>query len=331
MLSEYDYFLPREFIAQRPIEDRDLSRLMVLKQNGIEHAKYRNLQGYLEPGDVLVLNDSRVLAARLRGRKTTGGSVEALILGERDGVAECLIRGKNLRAGVLMDFGAGKARIVGKHNGKYLLEFDAPLYEIMAEVGEIPLPPYVKAEAIDGQRYQTVYARVPGSIAAPTAGLHFTRSLLERLKEKGVGIVQITLHVGAATFAPVRVGDPSQHEVEPEYFEIGEESARAINEAKAEGRRVIVVGTTTLKALESAAENGGVRSMYGWSNLFIHPPYGFNFKADALITNFHLPKSAPLMLVCAYAGRERIMRAYELAISEGYRFYSFGDAMLCFG
>lgn len=332
MLPDYDYALPSEHIAQRPLEIRDASRLMILKREGIDHVRYRDLQEYLMPGDVLVVNDSRVLAARLRGKKATGGSVEALVLGEREGAVECLLRGKNLRSGAVIDFGVSRAKIASRENGKCIMEFDAPLREIIDAAGEIPLPPYIKKNDIDGERYQTVYARVPGSIAAPTAGLHFTKELLEKLEGKDIEIVPITLHVGPATFAPVRVQDPSEHIVEPEYFEVSEGSARTINEAKAEGRRVIAVGTTTLKALESAAdESGRLQALKGRSDLFIHPLHNFKFKADGLVTNFHLPKSPPLMLVCAYAGRERIMHAYEIAIGEGYRFYSFGDAMLCFG
>ncbi len=332
MLSDYDYALPKELIAQRPLEVRDASRLMVLTPREIEHARYRDLENYLVSGDVLVINDSRVLAARLRGRKATGGRVEALVLGEKEGMAECLLRGKNLRAGAVMDFGVAKARIAGSDDGKYFVEFDRPTKEVMAAVGEIPLPHYIKEKLTDRERYQTVYARAPGSIAAPTAGLHFTDSLLERLKRRGVELVPITLHIGAATFAPINAQDLRKHRVEPEYFEVSEGGARAINEAKAERRRVIVVGTTTLKALESAANGtGAVHPTKGWSDLFIHPPQNLNFGADAFLTNFHLPKSSPLLLVCAYAGRERIMNAYELAVREGYRFYSFGDAMLCFG
>ncbi len=332
MLSEYDYPLPESLIAQEPLKDRSSSRLMVLSQDGIEHKRFHEIADYLKRGDVLVVNDTKVVPARIRGKKKTGGRVEALILGGEGRKRGCLLKGKNIHEGTLLEFEGHLAKVLGKEDGRYLVEFEDDPQVVLDELGEMPTPPYIKKELLDGERYQTVYSRRQGALAAPTAGLHFTEKLLGELHDRGVGVVRLTLHIGIGTFTPVRVADLSKHRMEAEYFEISDDSARAINRAKGEGRSVIVVGTSTLKALETASGGDGtVSPCSGYSDLFIHPPHRFKFEAEGLITNFHLPRSTLLMLVCAYAGRDRIMRAYEEAVGMGYRFFSFGDVMLIFG
>lgn len=305
--------------------------MMVLDGNRVEHRRFHELVELLEDGDVLVVNDTRVIPAKILGKKETGGRVEALLVEGDSDVWKCLLRGKKIRRGTNIYFGRSRARVLSRENGRYLLKFDDDPRVLMEKIGEMPIPPYIKESLRDGERYQTVYSRAPGSLAAPTAGLHFTGELLEQLKRKGVELVTLTLHISIGTFAPMKVDDPTQHSMDKEYYEICPRTARIINDAKRQGQRVILVGTTTMKAIESATDNGIVRPSSGYSDLFIYPPYRFKFKADGLITNFHLPRSTLLMLVCAYAGRERILMAYGEAVRRGYRFFSFGDVMLIIG
>jgi S-adenosylmethionine:tRNA ribosyltransferase-isomerase len=320
---DYDYDLPRELIAQQPASPRSSARLMVLSPRGIEHRLFRELPEYLEKGDALVLNNTKVLPARLRGRKATGGRVEVTLLRELGEQRwRCLVKGRVGSEAEVYFPGGAVGRVIKGSEGYEIVFEGCDARELMLRQGEPPLPPYVKSR-VPLERYQTVYARVPGSIAAPTAGLHFTPGLLRKIKEKGVKIAYVTLHIGLGTFAPVRTR-VEEHRMEPEYYVIDEENAQVINEAE----RVIAVGTTTVKTLESASRNGEVSPASGWSDLFIYPPYRFRARIHGLITNFHLPKSTVLMLVCAYAGRDRIFKAYREAVKLGYRFYSFGDAML---
>ncbi len=331
-LCEFDYSLPKELIAQSPIEPRDASRLMVVG-NDIKHRYFRDITDYLEKGDTLVLNDSRVIPAKLKGKKSTGGHVEALVISKSRGGYECLIQGKNIREGTQIYFGELEATVleVKKDNSgaRYLVEFNCNgnLNSILEKTGEAPLPPYIKQKLDDRERYQTVYARKNGSIAAPTAGLHFTEGLLDRIKKKDVSIAYVTLHVSPGTFTSVKVEDIEKHIMEPEYISVNKKNADIINSTEG---KLIAAGTTTAKTLESSCVNGRIIAMENFSRLFIYPPYRFRSRIDALITNFHLPKSTLLMLVSAFAGRERLLTAYSEAISNSYRFYSFGDAMLVF-
>jgi len=327
-LSDYDYSLPKELIAQEPLKDRSKSRLMVLFKDKIEHRRFFEVVEYLNKGDTLVINDSKVIPAKLKGRKPTGGKIEVLLLKEIEKNAwECLIKGKNLREGTKLIFKDIEGKII-KRDRKFVVEFNVEdMRAYLEKHGEMPLPPYIKKELKEKNRYQTIYARKEGSVAAPTAGLHFSKELLNEIRKKGINIAPITLHVSIGTFAPVRSQDITKHKMEAEYFEISKESAEIINKTKG---KVIAVGTTVVKALESSSRNGEVVPLHGWSDLFIYPPYEFKSPIKALITNFHLPKSTLLMLVCAFAGRERIFKAYRQAIAEKYRFYSFGDAMLIF-
>lgn len=326
-LVDFDYHLPKKLIAQSPIVPRNSSSLMVLNGRGVEHRKFYNLVDYLEEGDVLVVNESRVLPARLFGRKKTGGKVDCLIVKREGKEALCLLRGKNIDAGTEISFegGALSGLVKEKLNDKFLVEFDSknPL-KILNCIGRPPTPPYIK-KAARMKQYQTVYAKRDGSIAAPTAGLHFTEGLLKELEEKGVKIASVTLHIGPGTFASVKVNEIRRHRMEPEYFEIDRKDASQINNRKG---GLVAVGTTTVKALESACDDSGtVHPASGWSDLFIYPRYKFKAPIDAFLTNFHLPKSTLLMLVCAYAGKDEIFNAYQTAIKKRYRFYSFGDAM----
>ena len=340
-LEAYDYHLPPEQIAQEGVEPRDMARLMVVYREGpfrVAHKRVRDLPEFLRPGDVLVFNESKVIPARLLARKPTGGKVEILLVRERSpGLWEALLgparkappgtRLLLLSPKDLAPVPGLQAEVVAvEEDGVRLLRFQGDLVAHLEEVGEVPLPPYITAK-IPMERYQTVYARRPGSVAAPTAGLHFTPELLERLREMGVELRFLTLHVGPGTFRPVK-GDPEKHEMHAEPYAIPEEVAEAVNRAKAEGRRVVAVGTTVVRALESAYREGvGVVAGEGETRLFIRPPYTFKV-VDALFTNFHLPRSTLLMLVAAFLGRERTLEAYRLAVAEGYRFYSLGDAML---
>ncbi|MCZ7380722.1 MAG: tRNA preQ1(34) S-adenosylmethionine ribosyltransferase-isomerase QueA [Candidatus Methanoperedens sp.] len=331
-LSDFDYNLPKELIAQSPIEPRDSSRLMVLGKN-IEHRRFSDIVEYFEEGDTLVLNDSRVIPAKLQGKKSTGGHVEALVVSKSSAGYECLIQGKNIHEGTKLHFGELEATVLEvrktPNTNKYLVDFNSNgnLNDILEKIGEAPLPPYIKKKLDDKSRYQTVYSREKGSIAAPTAGLHFTGHLLDRIKEKGVSIAYVTLHVGLGTFTPVKAHEIEDHNMEPEYVSVSSGNAEIINKTKG---KLIAAGTTTVKALESSCVDGKIAAHDGFSRLFIHPPYGFKSNIDAIITNFHLPKSTLLMLVSAFAGRERLISAYNEAISQSYRFYSFGDAMLVF-
>lgn len=334
--SDFTYELPEELIAQTPIAKRDASRLMVLdKQSGeIEHRHFYDLPRYLRAGDCLVLNDSRVIPARLFGVRPGGGVTEIILLRDLgDKRWECLCRpGKKTRVGNTITFGNGELSAVVedvREDGNRVLrfEYEGIFLEILDRLGQMPLPPYIKTQLEDKERYQTVYSREPGSAAAPTAGLHFTSELLEEIRAMGVKVCFVTLHVGLGTFRPVKVENIEEHDMHSEYCTIGAETAAAINETKANGGRVIAVGTTSCRTLESFAnEDGTMKAASGWTNIFIYP--GYRFKCiDALVTNFHLPGSTLVMLVSALAGREHILHAYETAVREKYRFFSFGDAM----
>ena len=332
--SDFDYHLPESSIAQTPIEPRDSSRLLVLHRDtgNLEHRIFRDVGDYLRSGDLLVLNQTRVIPARIYARKETGGRVELLLLRRRDELTwEALVGGKGLRVGKIIKVEDGpQAEIIELLNGsERLIKFSQPIEPYFSKVGNVPLPPYIHEKLSDPERYQTVYAREPGSAAAPTAGLHFTPRLLEKLQSKGVKIAYVTLHVGLDTFAPVTEDDPEEHVIHTEWCELPQETADLINQTKQAGGKVIAVGTTSVRTLESAAAVGrdGIPPYEGPTSLFILPGYEFKV-VDVMITNFHLPKSTLLMLVSAFADREKILETYEAAIKEGYRFYSFGDAML---
>ena len=335
--KDFYFDLPEELIAQTPIAQRDASRLLVLnKENGAwEHRHFFDLPGYLQAGDCLILNNSRVLPARLLGNRLPGGGAcEVLLLIDRgENIWECLVRpGKKMRVGAKVSF--GESELVGEvveelPGGNRLVKFsyEGIFLEVLDRLGKMPLPPYIKAELQDRERYQTVYSKVNGSAAAPTAGLHFTPELLAQLKEMGVNIGYVTLHVGLGTFRPVKEDEITNHEMHSEYCVIPQETADLINETKRRGGRVICVGTTSCRTIESwAGEDGTMRASAGWTNIFIYP--GYRFKVlDALVTNFHLPESTLIMLVSALAGRKETLAAYEEAVKERYRFFSFGDAM----
>jgi S-adenosylmethionine:tRNA ribosyltransferase-isomerase len=334
-LSEFDYKLPKHLIAQRPKEPRDSSRLMVLRKDRIEHKTFRDFVDYLKEGDILVLNDSRVLPARLMGKKETGGKVDLLLVEKRkENIWICLISGKNIKVGSKLILGGGSLNGIVRQKlegGKFEVEFQfkGDLYKKINDIGVMPTPPYIKKILKEPEIYQTIYARKDGSIAAPTAGLHFTDSFLEILRSKGIEILSITLHISIGTFLPVKSEDVLNHKMDPEYFIIEPAVANKINQAKNNGKRIFAVGTTTVKTLESACnEKGEVAKLEGKSDLFIFPGYEFKFGLNGLLTNFHLPKSTLIMLVSAYAGRDNILNAYKDAIENSYRFYSFGDAML---
>jgi len=331
--SDFDYHLPESSIAQTPLELRDSSRLLVLhrKTGGLEHRIFNEIGEYLNPGDLLVLNQTRVIPARIYARKATGGKVELLLLRKKNGrIWECLVGGKRLRVGTTMTVEDGpQAEIIQMLNGsERLVKFSEPVEPYFPKIGNVPLPPYIHEKLSDPERYQTVYAREPGSAAAPTAGLHFTPRLLDELQIKGVKIAYVTLHVGLDTFAPVNEENPEEHKIHTEWCELPQQTADAINVTKAAGGKVIAVGTTSVRTLESAAVGQNAILPYtGPTSLYILPGYQFKVM-DAMITNFHLPKSTLIMLVSAFAGREKILETYETAIKAGYRFYSFGDAML---
>jgi S-adenosylmethionine:tRNA ribosyltransferase-isomerase len=336
--SDFDYNLPEASIAQTPLEPRDSSRLLVLHRDTgkLEHRIFREIGDYLRPGDLLVLNQTRVIPARIYARKETGGRVELLLLRRRDELTwEALVGGKGMRIGKSISVVDGpRAEIVDVLEGaERLIRFSEPIEPYFSRVGNVPLPPYIHEKLNDPERYQTVYAREPGSAAAPTAGLHFTPRLLEELQARGVKVAYVTLHVGLDTFAPVTEENPQEHKIHSEWCELPTETADLINQTKQAGGRIIPVGTTSVRTLESAANlqsqvsNHQVSPFVGPTSLFILPGYQFGV-VDAMITNFHLPKSTLLMLVSAFAGREKILETYKIAIREGYRFYSFGDAML---
>ena len=334
--TDFDYHLPESSIAQTPSEPRDSSRLLVLHREtgALEHKIFRDIKAYLKAGDLLVLNQTRVIPARIFAQKETGGKVELLLLRRRDELTwEALVGGKGLRVGKKVGVENGpQAEIMEILEGsERLIKFSEPIEPYFPKVGNIPLPPYIHEKLSDPERYQTVFAKEMGSAAAPTAGLHFTPQLLEELKEQGVKIAYVTLHVGLDTFAPVTEDDPEEHKIHTEWCELPQETADAINAAKQAGGRVVAVGTTSVRTLESAAQlttdhRPLTTAFIGPTNIFILPGYQFKM-VDAMITNFHLPKSTLIMLVSAFAGREKILSAYETAIKEGYRFYSFGDAM----
>ncbi len=331
------YDLPESSIAQFPVEPRDTSRLMVLDKGSldIEHKHFYDVIDYLNPGDVLVVNDTRVIPARLLGERVpSGGACEIFLLKQLAPKKwETLVRpGKKLKPGAKVSFGGGKliATIAETTEaGGRIVEFECEgsFEAALDALGEMPLPPYIHEKLTDKERYQTVYARAEGSAAAPTAGLHFTPELMDKIRAKGVEIVPVLLHVGLGTFRPVKAEDIKDHEMHSEYFEVTEEAAEKVNAAKARGNRVIAVGTTSVRTLESAAENGKLMAKKGNTNIFIFPGYEYQL-VDALITNFHLPGSTLIMLVSALYGREKTLTAYETAVKEGYRFYSFGDAMI---
>lgn len=336
--SDFDYHLPESSIAQTPAEPRDSSRLLVLHRDTgeREHRIFRDVTEYLRAGDLLVLNQTRVIPARIFARKATGGKVELLLLRRRDLLTwEALVGGKGLRIGTKVRVEAGpEAEIIELLEGsERLIKFSEPIEPYFSKVGNVPLPPYIHEKLTDPERYQTVYAKEPGSAAAPTAGLHFTPRLLDELQAKGVKVAYVTLHVGLDTFAPVNEDDPEEHKIHTEWCELPVETAEAINETREADGRVVAVGTTSVRTLESAARyatlgrSARIVPFTGPTDLYILPGYRFSL-VDVMITNFHLPKSTLLMLVSAFAGREQIIETYELAIREGYRFYSFGDAML---
>lgn len=335
--SDFDYELPEELIAQHPAAQRDDSRLLVMdKYTGtVEHRIFRDIVNYLHAGDVLVLNNTKVIPARIFGVKEGGSAkIEVLLLKRDDDLPntwEVLVHpGKRAKVGTVIDFGEGrlKGEVIANTSAgrKVTFHFDGIFEEILEELGTMPLPPYIHEQLEDQNRYQTVYAKVDGSAAAPTAGLHFTTELLETLRQNGIEIEEVLLHVGLGTFKPVSEEDIEDHEMHSEYYEISQETADRINKAKAEGRRIISVGTTSTRALESAAKDGRLQAGSGWTNIFIYPGYKWQI-IDGLITNFHLPKSTLMMLVSALSTREHILAAYREAVAQRYRFFSFGDAM----
>lgn len=336
--SDFYYDLPKELIAQDPLEDRSASRLMHLnKETGeYEHGHFRDILKYLKPGDCLVINDTKVIPARLYGSKVgTDAAIEILLLKRRENdIWETLVKpGKKCKVGTVISFGDGiltgeVVDIVDEGNRLIQFHYDGIFEEILDQLGEMPLPPYITHKLQDKNRYQTVYAKHEGSAAAPTAGLHFTKELLQQVQDAGVKIAHVTLHVGLGTFRPVKVEDVTQHHMHSEFYVVEEDQAKLINDTKAAGGRVIAVGTTSCRTLESATgEDGILKAGSGWTEIFIYPGYRFKM-IDGLITNFHLPESTLLMLVSALAGKEHIMAAYEEAVKERYRFFSFGDAMM---
>ena len=336
--DDFDFYLPEELIAQTPLEKRDASRLLILdrKTGEISHRHFTDIIDYMEKGDTLVLNDTKVMPARLYGVKEgTGAVVEVLLLkDEGDNIWECLTRpAKRIKEGTIISFGEGKLKavcttVMDEGIRKFRLEYKGILYEILDELGEMPLPPYIHEKLKDKDRYQTVYAKNVGSAAAPTAGLHFTKELLNEIKEKGVNIAYITLHVGLGTFRPVKVDDVTKHKMHSEYYVMSEEVAQLLNKTRKSGHKIIAVGTTSTRTLETIASlYGEFKACSGWTDIFIYP--GYKFKGtDYLITNFHLPKSTLVMLVSALAGKDNIMKAYKEAVDKKYRFFSFGDSML---
>jgi S-adenosylmethionine:tRNA ribosyltransferase-isomerase len=334
--SDFDYFLPPDRIAQTPIEPRHASRLLVLRRNNpeLEHTRFWNVGEFLSPGDLLVINQTRVIPARIFAHKPTGGKVEILLLKRVDAVTwEALVGGKGLVAGRFLQVENGPQAEISEvlEGSRRLVRFAEPVEPFLVKAGQMPLPPYIHTPLSDPERYQTVYATQPGSAAAPTAGLHFTPELMEHLRETGIQFTRVTLHVGLDTFAPVNEDDPHEHKIHTEWCEVTPEAAYAVNVTRLAGKRVVAVGTTSVRTLETAARHAGagqgIISFCGPTGLFILPGDPFEV-VDAMITNFHLPRSTLLMLVSAFAGRERTLAVYQTAIQEEYRFYSFGDAML---
>ncbi len=327
-LEDFNYELPKELIAQEHAIPRDHSRMMVVKDK-IYHKHFYNLPEFLERGDTLVVNNTKVIPARFFGHKETGGKVEILLIRKlKDTQWECLIKGKKIKQNSTLNFNGFKGRIVDiEEEGKKIIEFDKRVEEIMKK-GNVPLPPYIKKKLEDPNMYQTVYSKKEGAIAAPTAGLHFTKELINKLKDKGVNFAEITLHVSLGTFRPVH--DIKTHKMDEEYYEVSEESAKLINKTLSSGGRVFAVGTTSVRTLETVSKEGVVNSGSGFSNIFIKPGYKFQSGISGIITNFHIPKSTLLMMITAFGGYERVMNAYKVAIKERYRFYSFGDSMFLF-
>lgn len=334
LVTDFDYDLPQELIAQHPMESRDHSRLLVVdkKTGEIEHKHFYDLVNYLKPGDVLVFNDTRVIPARLHGTKDTGAHVEVFLLTRRDTTDwEVLVRpGKKLQVGAKINFSDELSCEVIEHTdfgGRVVrFKYDGIFEEILDRLGETPLPPYITAPLEDKERYQTVYNRERGSAAAPTAGLHFTKELLQKIKEIGCEEVFVTLHVGLGTFRPVSEAKIEDHKMHKEFYTVSQEAADAVNKAKAEGRRIIAVGTTAVRTLEAAGADGQLHAGSSWTNIFIYPGYKFRL-VDDLVTNFHLPQSTLLMLVSTLSTREIMLQTYKKAVEEKYRFFSFGDAM----
>lgn len=335
MLEDYDYFLDEKLIAQTPLKNRSESKLLVLdkKTGEVKHEIFKNIVNYLKEGDVLVLNDTKVIPARLFGTKSTGAVIEVLLLKElENNIWQCLVKPqKRVSVGTVINFGDKLTltctSVLGDGISNFELHYDGILMEILEELGTMPLPPYIKEKLEEQDRYQTIYAKNLGSAAAPTAGLHFTNELLEEIGKKGITIAKVTLHVGLGTFRPVKVDDVTKHKMHSEYYEMSEETAKILNEAKKEKRRIICVGTTSVRTLETVyTRYNTFKCCSGNTEIFIYPPYEFK-AVDALITNFHLPKSTLLMLVSALASREIILNAYNEAIKNNYRFFSFGDAM----
>jgi len=335
-LQEFDYYLPEELIAQHPIEKRDMSRLMVLdkKTGQIEHKVFKDIVDYFNEGDCLVLNNTRVIPARLLGEKEgSGGKIEFVLLKRvKDDDWEVILRpGKKAKPGARFVFGNGELKaeileVLEEGNRLVRFEYEGVFEEILDKVGIMPLPPYITERLEDPERYQTVYAKYNGSAAAPTAGLHFTQELLSILKSKGVKIVYVMLHVGLGTFRPVKVDDITKHKMHSEYYSIDQAACDTINATKKEGNRVVAVGTTSCRVLETVGRNGELQACNGWTDIFIYPGYEFKI-VDRLITNFHLPESTLIMLVSTLAGRDNVLKAYSIAVNERYRFFSFGDAM----
>lgn len=336
-VSDFDFYLPEELIAQHPLEKRDTSRLMVLdkKTGEIEHKIFKDIIDYLNEGDTLVLNNTRVMPARLIGEKeNTGGKIEFLLLKRLEGDKwECLAKpGKTAKPGRRFTFGDGKLKcevleVLETGNRVIEFEYDGIFEEVLDSLGEMPLPPYIHERLEDSERYQTVYSKEKGSAAAPTAGLHFTEELLEKIKAKGVNIAYVTLHVGLGTFRPVKAETIDEHVMHSEFYQVSEETARIVNETKDRGGKIISVGTTSTRTLETIGdENGRIKECSGWTNIFIYPGYKFKV-VDNLITNFHLPESTLIMLVSTLAGKDHVLNAYNEAVKERYRFFSFGDAM----
>ena len=325
--NEFDYSLPEELIAQKPAEKRDMSRLMAVKEK-IEHKRFNEIIDYLNKDDVLVLNETKVIEAKLIGSKVSGSPAEVILTKRIDNKRfKARIKTKNPKIGTEMIFNDIRCRVLFRDNDIFTIEFEKELFdEDIKKIAVLPTPPYIK-EKMDYSRYQTVYAEKEGSVAAPTAGLHFTPELLKRIEEKGVKIAKLTLHVGFGTFIPIRSEDIEEHQMEEEYFEIDAVDKKIINECKG---RLVCVGTTSMRALESMCENGKIVKYSGITDLFIYPGYEFKSNVSLLITNFHLPKSTLLLLVSAFAGKDIIFNAYQEAIKEKYRFFSFGDAMLFF-
>ncbi|MBP2628221.1 MAG: S-adenosylmethionine:tRNA ribosyltransferase-isomerase [Firmicutes bacterium] len=336
LLSDFDYFLPEELIAQHPCEPRDHSRLLVLDKNTgtTAHQHFYNLPEYLRAGDTIVFNDTKVIPARLIGAKAeTGGKVEVFLLNRKSGDEwEALVKpGKKARPGAIITFSDELCCEIVEttdFGGRLVrFRFDGVFEEILDKLGQTPLPPYIKEELADKERYQTVYARERGSAAAPTAGLHFTKELMNRLSEKGINLAFVTLHVGLGTFRPVNTDNITNHVMHREYYSVSPEAAQLINKTKKQGGRVIAIGTTAIRTLETATINGVLAAKSGWTEIFIYPGYCFKM-VDAAVTNFHLPKSTLLMLISALAGQKSVLSAYQVAVAQQYRFFSFGDAML---